>query len=110
MRTLFWLGRGPQALPKDLQFLEGVKGNPFVKRFPLRHRERRATGGGLGALDAHGERLLHLVHVGDDQDALKVRLNGLDDVQDAIAALRVLGAEPLVDEQRGQWCARPPGQ
>ena len=66
----------------------------------------------LHHFDAVGEPLLHLVEMGDDDDAGEVLFDGLEGGLDAVAAGGVLAAEAFVDHQRlqagvGGW--RAPG-
>ena len=63
----------------------------------------------LGDLDTDREALAQVLQVGDDQDLLELGLDGLDRFDDAVAALLVLRAEALVDDQRSAIACRRGG-
>src|SRR5690242_17404301 len=67
-------------------------------RPPLQHGELGAFGG-LGDFDPGVESFFELVDVGDDQDELEVFGDGLDGIDQALAAFGVLGAEAFVDDE-----------
>lgn len=52
--------------------------------------------GRLGHLNTHGESVFQLLDVGDHQDAGEIILNGVNGLHQALAALGILGAKPLV--------------
>ena len=55
---------------------------------------------GFRDLNAGLERFLELGHVGDGQNAGKIRRNGIDGRNQTIAALRVLGTKALIHHQQ----------
>src|SRR5579871_2933310 len=60
--------------------------------------------------DALREGVLQLLDMRDDQDLLKIVLDGLDDFDQLLPPLAVLGAEPFVQDQGLQLCAGAPRQ
>src|SRR5216683_2311594 len=64
----------------------------------------------FGHLNADGETVAQVFQVGDDQDLFELGLDGLNGLDDAIAAVLILRAEALVDDERLQPRAGAMGQ
>ena len=53
----------------------------------------------LGDLDAGGEGFFQFLDVGDDEDQIKLILNGMDGLDEAFSSLGILRAESLIQNQ-----------